>query len=127
MLAFLGIIVQEFVHLPDAQFSNPVATEALLQIPAAGLWQIFLFCGLCEFILHKGKLSSVDMFDNGAIPGELGFNPMGMKITEKVKLQEIKNGRLAMLGVGGVIHSMLFYKVPIIAQLLNFQPMSIPL
>ncbi|KAI0567397.1 light-harvest protein [Gracilaria domingensis] len=126
MLAFLGILVQEFVHLPGPMFSNPVATEAFFQVPAAGLWQIFLFCGVCEFILHKGKISYADMFDDGAVPGELGFNPMGLKYTEKTRLQEIKNGRLAMCGVGGVIHSMLLYKVPVMAQLLDFKPMSLP-
>ncbi|PXF44052.1 Fucoxanthin-chlorophyll a-c binding protein A, chloroplastic [Gracilariopsis chorda] len=126
MLAFLGFLVQEFVHLPGPEFANPVATEALFQVPAAGLWQIFLFCGLMEFIGHKGKITYVNMFEDGAVPGELGFNPMGLKITERVKLQEIKNGRLAMVGVGGVIHSMLLYKVPVIAQLLDFKPMALP-
>lgn len=122
MLAFLGMLVQEFVHLPDAQFSNPVATEAFFQVPSAGLWQIFLFCGLAEMILHKGKVSYLDMFEDGATPGELGFNPMGLKMSDSLRLQEIKNGRLAMCGVGGVIHSMLIYKTPIVAQLLDFKP-----
>lgn len=125
MLAFLGMIVQEFAHLPSETFSNPVATEAFFQVPAAGLWQIFLFCGLAETILHKGKISYLDMFEGGAVPGELGFNPMGIKYNDKMRLRELKNGRLAMCGVGGVIHSMMIYKVPIVAQLLDFHPMVI--
>lgn len=125
MLGFIGIIVQEFVHLPDPAYSNPLATDAFTQVPAAGLWQIFLFCGLCEFILHKGKISATDMFSSGATPGELGFNPMNLKMTDDIKLKEIKNGRLAMCGTGGVIHSMFLYKTPVIAQLLDFKPMAI--
>lgn len=127
MLAFLGVIVQEFVHLPDPQFANPVATEAFFQVPNAGLWQIFLACGLAEVILHKGKISYLDMFSAGAVPGELGFNPMNMKISDDIKLKEIKNGRLAMCGIGGVIHSMLIYKTPIVAQMLDFKPLPLNL
>lgn len=73
MLAFLGVLVQEFVHLPAPQFANPVATEAFFQVPAGGLWQIFLACGLVEFISHRGKLSYSDMFDGGREPGNFGF------------------------------------------------------
>eukprot|EP00177_Eucheuma_denticulatum_P008673 GFKZ01015770.1.p2 GENE.GFKZ01015770.1~~GFKZ01015770.1.p2 ORF type:complete len:221 (+),score=35.39 GFKZ01015770.1:462-1124(+) len=127
MLAFVGMLVQEFVHLPDEMFSNPLATEAVFQVPAAGLWQIFLFCGLAEFVLHKGKVTYSDMFEDGAEPGKLGFNPMGIKYDDAMRLREIKNGRLAMVGVGGVIHSMLLYKMPIVYQLLHFEPMKLNL
>jgi len=43
-------------------------------------------------------------------PGALGFDPMGLAVgkTEDemndMKLKEIKNGRLAMLAIGGMIH-----------------------
>lgn len=124
MLAFLGMLVQEFVHLPDPAYSNPLAIDALFQVPAAAVWQIVLFCGIAELVLHRGSVSYLDMFADGsdAVPGELGFNPMGLKITDDMKLKEIKNGRLAMCAVGGVIHSMIIYKTPIVAQLLNFKP-----
>lgn len=189
MLAFLGVLVQEFVHLPSPQFANPVATEAFFSVPAGGLWQVFLACGLVEFISHRGKLSYNDMFDGGREPGNFGFecvgafilrarivccvldgapsalwcttlclclpfrrstymhtnvddisdwlffflvsifpslsrSPMGMyKGTpaqkKKLELNEIKNGRLAMLGIGGVIHSNFIYHQPIVSQLLG--------
>lgn len=125
MLAFLGILVQEFFHLPSAQFSNPVATDAFYQVPKAGLWQIFLFCGVAELIMHKGRVSYADMHEEDSVPGQLGFNPMNLKISDSAKLKELKNGRLAMCGVGGVIHSMLLYKTPVIAQLADFKPMPL--
>lgn len=125
MLAFLGMLVQEFFHLPNEMYSNPVATEAFFQVPSAAIWQIFLFCGLCEMVLHKGKVAYTEMFTGDAVPGELGFNPMGLKFDNRMRLAELKNGRLAMCGVGGVIHSMLLYKVPIVYQLTHFQPMKI--
>ena len=90
---FVGMLVQEFVHLPDQAFSSPLATEAFFQVPVGGLFQIFLFCGLCELIGHRGKITYGDMFtgDNASrIPGELGFNPMGIKFSETQRLQEIK-------------------------------------
>ena len=43
-------------------------------------------------------------------PGDFGFDPMGMcknkseAEVNSMKLKEIKNGRLAMLAIGGMIH-----------------------
>lgn len=124
MLAVVGILAQEFVHLPGSMFSEPLATAAFDTVPKGGLAQIFLFCGLAEYVLHKGKMTYGEMHaDPETVPGELGFNPMNLKIDETSKLKEIKNGRLAMCAVGGFIHSMFIYKTPIIAQLSNFTPM----
>jgi Chlorophyll A-B binding protein len=93
MLAVAGLIAQELVHLPDAAFSNPLATEAFFQVPVGGLAQIFLFCGLCELIGHKGKITYGDMLtaeNADRIPGDLGFNPLNVKIDERMRLREIK-------------------------------------
>lgn len=95
MLAFLGVLVQEFLHLPAPAFANPLATDAFFQVPVGGLFQILLACGCVEYVSHKGKMSYVDMFeDPNTKPGFMGFNPMNLAITETVQLQEIKNGRL---------------------------------
>lgn len=93
MLAFVGLIVQEFVHLPAEAFSNPLATAAFFDVPTGGLFQIFLFCGICELVGHRGQVTYGDMFDGDnkdRIPGDLGFNPMGIKYSETQRLQEIK-------------------------------------
>lgn len=90
---FVGLLVQEFVHLPDKAFSSPLATEAFFQVPTGGLFQIFLFCGLCELIGHRGKVTYADMFTGDGknrTPGELGFNPLGVKYDESMRLREIK-------------------------------------
>lgn len=73
MLAFLGMLVQEFVHLPGPQFANPLATEAFFQVPKGGLVQIVIFCGLLEFIAHKGKMTYGDMFVNSDAKVRNGF------------------------------------------------------
>jgi hypothetical protein len=93
MLASLGLIVQEFVHLPAPAFTNPLGTEAFFQVPVGGLAQIFLFCGVVELISNKGKVTYGDMFEGdnaGRIPGDLGFNPMGLKVTDSMRLRELK-------------------------------------
>lgn len=48
--------------------------------------------------------------DPSRVPGNLGFDPLGYwkknsaEEMVKLQLQEIKNGRLAMLAIGGMIH-----------------------
>jgi hypothetical protein len=61
--------------------------------------------------MNKGNITMENMFsDPSRVPGNFGFDPMGLskgKTPEQVaelELNEIKNGRLAMLAIGGMIH-----------------------
>ena len=47
------------------------------QIPPESLGQIALAIGLVEVFSHKGKITPVDMFEDGRKPGEFGFDPLG--------------------------------------------------
>lgn len=96
MLAVIGLIVPEFVHLPDPAFSFSLPTEAFFNVPQAGLAQILIFIGALEMKSHKGKVGPQDM-DLSGIPGDLGFNPLGLKFDEKMRLRELKHCRLAMV------------------------------
>mmetsp|Transcript_2434 Transcript_2434/g.4208 ORF Transcript_2434/g.4208 Transcript_2434/m.4208 type:complete len:210 (-) Transcript_2434:67-696(-) len=108
MLAVIGLIVQCVVHLPGEPFTKTLPAEVFASVPSGGLWQIFLFCGLIEFISHKGKMTPVDMHEGGRIPGAFGFDPLGLGKSEaafkRYQANEVKNGRLAMCAVGGLIH-----------------------
>ena len=48
--------------------------------------------------------------DPERVPGDFGFDPMGLSSgksdewMDDMKLKELKNGRLAMLAIGGMIH-----------------------
>lgn len=115
-LCFCMCVVPEFIHLPAPAFSYSLPTEAFYNVPKGGLAQIFLFCGICELIGHKGKITYGD-FDGSGIPGDMGFNPLNYKFDESMRLREIKNGRLAMLGLSGLLHQIMIYKVGVIAGL----------
>ena len=64
------------------------------------LWISYLEA--CSF----GALANMNEFDRA--PGDFGFDPLGLFPTDPEKqkvrqLQELKNGRLAMIAIGGMV------------------------
>lgn len=110
MLATLGFVVQQYVTLPgythvDDSNLGPTA------VGSSAMLQIVLWMGVLEFWTNKGNVTMENMFSDPArVPGNLGFDPMGLLVgksaeeTELMQFKEIKNGRLAMLAIGGMIH-----------------------
>ncbi len=79
---------------PFKAFSQVVSERPLAAVQIIG------------FIFAVEALGQFNQVKDGAAPGDLGFDPLGLKPTdpetwEKVQLRELKNGRLAMLAIAG--------------------------
>ena len=112
MLATVGFVASQFYNFP--MFASMHVDDSNLApsaIGMGGMMQIIVIAGFEEWRTNKGKITMETMFeDPDRVPGMIGFDPAGYfkKTPEaemnKLRLQEIKNGRLAMLAIGGMIH-----------------------
>eukprot|EP00562_Extubocellulus_spinifer_P015685 CAMPEP_0178574156 /NCGR_PEP_ID=MMETSP0697-20121206/19190_1 /TAXON_ID=265572 /ORGANISM="Extubocellulus spinifer, Strain CCMP396" /LENGTH=200 /DNA_ID=CAMNT_0020209101 /DNA_START=29 /DNA_END=631 /DNA_ORIENTATION=- len=110
MLACLGFWQQQYVTLPGLTHVDD-SNLAPSVVGASAMLQIVFWGGVMEFWTNKGNVTMETMFsDPDRVPGDLGFDPMGLSVgkseeeKERMQLREIKNGRLAMLAIGGMIH-----------------------
>lgn len=80
--------------------SIPTGIAALTKVPAAGLLQIFLFCGLLEISVMK------DITGDGEFPGDFrndfidfGWDTFSPEEQERKRGIELNNGRAAQMGI----------------------------
>lgn len=109
MLAALGFVVPEFVRVPGAQFSFeqvPRVIEAYDALPDSMI-QIVGWISLVE-VMTIPALAGLSNPRWDRAPGDYSFDPIGLYPTTKAKqremqLAELKNGRLAMIALGGMV------------------------
>jgi len=117
MLAAAGAIAQDIGTFPGVTsvIGNVKMTsvhDKFLSMEGAGqnvatMHQMLLWLGILEIV---SAFATMEMFkgQSGRKPGEFGFDPLGFSKTDSAmatnRLKEIKNGRLAMIGIGGMVH-----------------------
>ena len=109
MLATVGFVVPEFVRIPGEQFSFenvPHVLEAHDKLPDS-MSQIFLWISLLEACTIPA-LAGMSNPQWDRAPGDFSFDPIGLFPEDPAKqkemqLAELKNGRLAMIALGGMV------------------------
>jgi len=110
MMATVGYLIGESTPTPFGV--TGIANNQLAQVPLAVLFPFFLVINLCEaFRATKGWVepgpNSLFTLRENYYPGDLGFDPLGLKPTNAVDFEdrqarELSNGRLAMLAAAGM-------------------------
>ncbi|KAJ8903079.1 hypothetical protein NDN08_006394 [Rhodosorus marinus] len=120
MLAVLGIVVQEIIHLPGPYFSesNPIA--AIYKIPVEGWFQIIAFICAVELATFKRNY-------DGSPPGNYEFDPLKLakddQTFKKYEENEIVHCRAAMVGWFGFFAQQLVTGQNVLEQLGHMKPL----
>lgn len=121
MLGVLGVLVQELVRFPGVQAMNPADAHNFF-VKTGGMSQILLFCSFFEIF---GAVALKETLNGDREPGYFGFDPLGLgknpEVLKKYRVNEIKNGRLAMCAFGGFYHAGLVSGTGVLDQLQHFK------
>lgn len=125
MLASLGMIVQEMFTFGGSYFPKMLPVDAHnYYIATGGMGQILMFIALFEGFSFYALKQTIE---GKSAPGDFGFDPLGLgkdpTTFKKYQVNEIMNGRLAMIAVGGLIHQEWVTKTGAIEQLMHFKPL----
>lgn len=111
--------VTQGIKFADLAAMTPL--EAMKAVPPEGLTQMFAAIALVEIyeLSHKGgKLAEDERvapgLQAGGLTGDLGWNPLGVKVTDRRRLVELQNGRAAMFAIcAWVAHDTIAGSVPL--------------
>ena len=115
MLAFVGILVGEAVEFGSPLYGDKVVGPAIYQFQEADQLSGFGFAGLIVGIIALIESNGIQKvwgadgkMKAGIVNGDLGFDPLSLKPSDEdqlalVQTKELNNGRLAMIGVAGML------------------------
>jgi hypothetical protein len=124
-LTFNNISPHEYLsvtkNIKFADLAAMTPADAIKAVPAEGLCQMFIAIAIIEFyeLTHRdGKFVAGETvapgLQPGGLTGDLKWNPLDIKITERRKLVERQNGRAAMFAISAwVAHDAIAGSVPL--------------
>ncbi|GAB5364892.1 hypothetical protein AAMO2058_001009300 [Amorphochlora amoebiformis] len=131
MLGVLGFLTQESFHpLFGGNIDGPAIShfEKITEAAPTFWYPTLLAIAIAE--LGRARIGWQDPFDGGSmfalrdayVPGDIGFDPLGLKPTnpkdlENIQNKELNNGRLAMLALAGFMAQELVNGKPILENL----------
>lgn len=113
MLAIVGLVTQEYFHLPGEAYQNSDPFGAVSTVGFGVNAQIFMGIGIVE-------LANFYKHYDGSEPGDIGWDQAGLlrgksdEYIAKAKEQEIKHCRLAMVAITGATVQTLMFHEPLL-------------
>ena len=117
MLATVGFLVGEAVQGSTVLFNGEITGPAISHIPQVNpVFWILLGAGIAKAETKRAEIGWVEpkdvpfdkpgMLREAYIPGDLGFDPLGLKPANptafaEMQTKELQNGRLAMIAAAG--------------------------
>jgi light-harvesting complex I chlorophyll a/b binding protein 1 len=135
MLGALAFLVQESFHpLFGGDIGGPAIHhfEEITKVAPTFWYPVLLAIAVAES--GRAQIGWQDPFDGGSMfalreeytPGDIGFDPLGLKPTnaadlEDIQNKELNNGRLAMIALAGFVAQELVNEKPILETLQQYR------
>lgn len=124
MLAALGMIVNEYFTFPF--YAGAPKLAAVIHswgVQQGSMNQLLFWISMFEVIIGVPAVIQMVSLDSPRKPGEFAFDPLGLGANpatyKRYQTAEIKNGRLAMIAIGGLLHQEFLTQMTPIQQILS--------